>query len=242
MKIEKKYYCIFLLVIVLVSVFVCSSCFGKKSEGTNTASGTNTSGSNSSKNDLTPASLEKNITCSGAITKEGNLIAFIMNSNNVAVEVEVEVEFYDTNGALVGSDKESLNSLASNNEAVVEFWDTPNNFDNYKIYVDAVVSSAISYSDKVTLSHNNTGREVLVQVTNNSEEEIERVEVAIVYYLNNEVVGYDDDTEYDVKIGRSGNFTFDYPTDKRYNNVSFDSYKVFVNQVYSYNWSSIFIK
>ncbi len=232
MKDKRLYYYIGGVLVVLLLICLIFF-FTKDKNPTNTSSGTNTSGS--TKNDLTPAALQKNISYTSALTKNGSLVVFVKNSNKVVVELEVEVEYYDANGLLVKSDSDSLYAVDSNNEVAIEFWLTPDSFDNYKIYVDVNATNAISYSNKLEIVHNNTGKEITVQVKNPTENIIDNIGVSIVYYLNDQVVGIDTDSAYDIKPNRSGNFEFNYPTDRRYNNVLFDKYKVFVNEAYSNN-------
>ena len=204
------------------------------STGTNTSSGTNPYGQNTNSN--TPANLEKNISTSGAVTDLGKLIVFVTNNNSVAVDMEIEAEFYDANGAIVGSASEDLRAVGPNADIVVDLWSTPDRFDNYKIYVDVVQTEQTSYFDKVELVHNNTGKKIAAQVKNNSSDTIERIAVSVVYYQGDKVVGYEHDTESDIKPGRSANFNLNYPYNKNYRNVKFDNYKVFITEAYSYNW------
>ena len=93
-------------------------------------------------------------------------------------------------------------------EVAVEIYDTPDNFDSYKIYTDAEkVTYVKSYIDQIEISHNKTD-EVVAQVKNNSSDTISYIEAAIVYYQGDNVVGFDDGIESDIKPGRSGNFNF----------------------------------
>lgn len=220
-------------VIIGFMVFGLTGCGSNSAQPNST--GTNTSsGSNTNKNSA--VELEKNITSSGAITDLGKLIVFVTNSNKVAVDMEIEVEFYDANGVIVGSDSEDLRAVGAGAEIAVDMWSTPSSFDNYKIYVDVEQTNEISYFDKVELVHNNNGEEIAAQVKNNSDDTIEYITVSVVYYQGDKVVGYDDGIEVDVKSGRSANFTLYYPYNSDYRDIKFDTYKVFVNEAFSYNW------
>lgn len=209
-----------------------------KFNGNNTSTGTNNNQNNNQNNQkyYTPDELEKNIITSGAVTKKGKLVVFVINKNNVCVDMEIEVEFYDKNNTIVGSGKNSVNAVGKDSEIAVDIWDTPTSWDNYKIYVDLEQSRYESYLNKINITHSNNGKEIVAQITNNSNEIIERIEAVVVYYQDNVVVGYDDDMEFDIKSGRSANLNFGFPTDEKYNKIGFDTYKVFVNEAYSYNW------
>lgn len=231
----KKTNCIFkLFIFTFIFTVILTGC-GKSaspnSSGTNTSSGNSGSETNSQSGDL-----EKNITSSGATTAKGTLVVFAKNNNKIALNMEIEVEFYDKDNKIVGSDSKSIESVGANAEIAVEMYNTPNSFDNYKIFVDIEETKNTTYFDKVELTHNNNGKEIVVQVKNNSKETIEYMSVAVVFYQGDKVVGFDDGSESDTKSGRAANFNLYYPYNKRYDNVKFDNYKVFINEAYTYNW------
>ncbi len=223
----KIFTCIVLSFVILTG---CSKSVTPNSTGTNENTNSGKNENSSSEN------LGKNITNSGSVTERGKLVVFAKNNNNVAVDMEIEVEFYDANNTIVGSDSEELLGIGSNGEIAVEMYDTPENFDNYKIYVDVEKTNEISYYDQLEVAHNNNGEEIAVQVKNNSQDVIEYISVSVVYYQGDKVVGIDDDIESDIKSGRSANFNLDFPYDKNYDDIEFDNYKVFVNGAYSFNW------
>lgn len=226
---------LFVLAILFVGLLTgCSNDAEPNSIGTNPNS--NGSSSSNQSESYTSSELEKNITSSGAITELGKLVVFVKNSNKVSVDMGIEVEFYDANGTIIGSDSEDLLAVGSNGEIAVEMWSTPETFDNYKIYVDVEQTDENSYYNQVEVTHNNNGKKIAVQVKNNSQDVIEYITVSVVYYQGDKVVGIDDSIESDIKNGRSANFNLDFPYNKRYDDVKFDNYKVFVNEAYSYNW------
>ncbi len=232
------------MMLLLVFVIAFAGCGVKATGGSNTATGSNTStGTNSNDNStganmpqVSATDLEENITCSGAITALGKFVVFATNGNSIPVDMEIEVEFYDASGTIVGSANEELQAVGENAEVAVDMWSTPESFDNYKIYVDVKATDEISYFDKLNLTHSDNGENVAVQVTNNSDETIDYITVGVVYYQGDTVVGYGDGIESDVKPGRSANFNVYYPYGSDYNDVTFDNYKVFINEAYSYNW------
>ncbi len=226
---------LFVLSILFVGLLTgCSNDAEPNSIGTN--SNSNGSSSGSQNGNYSSSELEKNITSSGAVTELGKLVVFVKNNNKLTVDMEIEVEFYDANGTIVGSDSEDLQAVGVNGEIAVEMWSTPASFDNYKIYVDVEQTDEISYYDQVEVTHNNNGKEIAVQVKNNSQDVIEFITVSVVYYQGDKVVGIDDSIESDIKSGRSANFNLAFPYNKKYKDVKFDNYKVFVNEAYSYNW------
>ena len=179
---------------------------------------------------------EENSNVTGVVVPSGDLVVFTKNNKNVAVDMDFEVEFYDENGMIVGSSINYLTAVGAGREVVVEMSNTPKNFSTYKIYVDETESEEIEYFDEIKVVHNNNGKEIVVQVKNNSQDEIKYMTVMAVYYNQGKVVGIDEDMASEIAKGRSGNFTLDYPYDTEYNDVQFDEYKVYVTEAYSYNW------
>ncbi len=234
-----KFTRIFLIWVLFVGLLTgCSS--DKTTSASPNFSGTNPNNNETNKNNknenYSSSELEKKITSNGAITDCGKLVVFVSNNNKVPVDMEIEVEFYDANGTFVGSDSGDLLAVGSNGNIAVEIWSTPESFDNYKIYVDAEQTDEISYYNDIEISHSNNGEEIAVQAKNNSQDEIEYITVSVVYYQGEKVVGIASDIQNEIKSGRSANFTLNFPYDKKYHDVKFDNYKVFLNGAYSYNW------
>ena len=189
----------------------------------------------STDNNLT-SDAENNISVDAALAENGKLIVFVKNNNTVPVDIDIEVEYYDADGKFLGSSSDYLMAVGTGIEGAMEMCETPAVFDNYKIYTDVEISDEIEYFDQVEMTHNNNGQNVVVQVKNNSEDTIDYITVAVVYYNQGEVVGIEDGIASEVKPGRSGNFTLDFPCDSNYDDVEFDDYKVLVTEAYSYNW------
>lgn len=224
------------VLLIALTLFVITGCSSNRatpnSEGNNTATGTNTS--KSSKH--TTIDLNKNVVTSEAVAKNGKLIVLVTNNNTVAVDMEMEVEFYDAEGTIIGSDDEGFTAVSANATVAAEIYSTPDKWDNYKVYVDVEETNEISYFDKISINHSNSDRKIAVQVTNNSDETIEQITVAVVYYQDDKIVGLENGYEFDIKSGRSANFNIYYASDKNYRDVKFDTYKVIVTEAYSYNW------
>jgi len=231
MKNSKRLIVGVMLVCLMLLLAGCGS-----NEGTSSSTGSKSSdGSSESSSDTSSASgLGKNIKSEAVVTNRGKLVVLVNNNNNEYVDMDIEVEFYDKDGNFVGSGKESLYGVNKKSEVALGIYDTPESWDNYKIYVDATKTEDKVYYDKIEVTDNNNGEEIVAQIKNNSDDTIDSIHVSILYYQGDTVVGYGEDSEYDVKAGRSANFSFYYPFDNDYKDISFDSYKIFVNEASSY--------
>lgn len=164
----------------------------------------------------------------------GELIAIIKNDNKQIVDLDISVEFYDANNQFITEKEKFTFGVGEGREVAVNFHDVPENFATYKLYADASKTHTVTFFDKVELTHSNNGRNIIAQVKNNSGTVIDSMKVAVVYYKDGKAIGYDYDLESSVKADRSANFELDYPTDKNYREIPFDTYKVFLNSAESY--------
>lgn len=201
------------------------------SQSTNVAVGVN---SFAAASEPTKEELGQHIKTSGAVLENGKLAVFATNENEVPVDMDIKVEFYDENEAPVGSGEKYLYAVGQTAEVAAEIFSTPEAFQTYKIYVDAEAADNTAHFDQISLTHNNTGKEVVVQATNNFSDTIDYMTVSVVYYRGETPVGISESSDSQIDAGRAGNFTLRYPYDKKYKDVAFDSYKVFLTQAYSY--------
>lgn len=227
------------ILIVIALLLLCFCLFGcsEKSEKTGSAENEANTGYNTEENQDTAVPAEElsgNVKASGAVDKKGKLVVIAQNKNNTNIDLEIEVEFYDSKDNIVGSDSESFYGVGAGGEVAAELYSTPEKFDKYKIFADAKQTDTVCYYDKVKLSHNNNGEDIVVQLTNESKEEVGCMSVCVVYYRDDKIVGADDGTESDIKPGRSANFNINYPYSKNYKNVSVDKYRVFINEAYTW--------
>ena len=196
--------------------------------------GNNSSDSTSQGESTSAEDLEKNISVAEEGITESNLLVIVVsNDNDESVYVEVEAVFYDEDGNALNSETTYM-SIYSNSEMACYFYNTPSDFDTYEINFDADNSYYEDYSDQVEITDNDTGSQVTVQATNNSSETIESIDVAVVFYRDGTIVGFDEDFSYDLDAGKTDTFNIYYPFDENYENVEYDEYKVYFS---AYNFT-----
>lgn len=179
--------------------------------------------------DFDTEKIEKNITISEIEeAKDGSLVAIVKNDNDEVVEIEIEVVFYDSEENSLGSDTCYL-SMYNKQEMACEFYDTPSDYNDYEVNVVAEENYYPNYFNQIEVTDNDTGEQVVVQVTNNADEEIEVIDVAVVFYKDGKIVGYSGSYESNLRSGSKSTSNIYYPYDENYNDVSFDDYKVFVS-------------
>ena len=213
------------LLVLFSCIIFTTGCgiFSNNEEGSNTSTGVNDS-----------IRLSENISNTQHVLTDGNIVVIAKNNNKELVELEIEVELYDESGTYLGKESDYLTAFAPNSEAALIFKLSDLNYDTYKIYFDAKKSNEISYLDQIEIVHNDNGEEIVAQIKNNSNNTIEEINASIVYYQGDKVVGYEYDYDINIQSGRSANLEFSYPYDRNYDNIRFETYKIFVNTAYSY--------
>ena len=189
------------------------------------------------KNTLIPKSKEElisNIEVEDEILKDGTLITIIKNNNNCDVKnLVIEPIFYDTEDNVVGTAKSNFRVIKAGSEVAVNDYSVPNKFEKHKINLNISEGREYeSYTDKISVTSNNTGEKVMVTAINESEVDLARLNIAVVYYKEGKPVGLFEETQYQIKKGETKYFNIMYAYDKNYDNVEFDEYKIFINSAY----------
>jgi hypothetical protein len=184
--------------------------------------------------------LSKGISVSDQRLKTNDILITLKNNNSKLVDLKIEVEFYDEDDNLVDSQTDNVKCFDPNAEvmSLVGTGYGIDEYDHYKVFVDAEASDDISVRKDLEISNNDNGNQIVTQVLNNSEEEIDSVEIVVLFIKDGEIVGARENSEYNIKPGRSGNLKTSYPySRKTYKDIEFDEYKVVLKEAYVYDWS-----
>ncbi len=236
------------IVIIMMSIIILAGLgFGlwyfvirsdeSNSNNTNTNSNANTNENTNTNTNTTPQYIEDdNFAYQLATTERGRLILISKNKTDKVLDVKIEIEFYDKNGTILGSDSDYVFGYAPGQEIVSSFYSAPEKYDSYKIYFDAEDSFYTPrYKDIEIITNDNKETEkIIIQFKNTSDTEIKSVEAGVVFYKNGKIIGYDSDYDTTIKVGRSANLSIRYPYDRYYDTIEFDEYRVFINSAYSY--------
>ena len=258
----KKYWyilCLIIVVIVAIILFLPSKTDSDKSGNTNsnntnsniTENNSSNENANESEKNNNSANSEKNDPNIGIVgTKEinnnveyafvkaenGDYVLIGTNKNDGINHIEFTVEFYNNKDQYVGKSYADLNAVPKNSEFALDLFDVPKTYDHYKVFVDVEKTTNKSYVDQLKATAIESDGKIVGQVKNTTNEEIEFMNIAIVFYKNNKVVGHDDTTVGETKPGRSANFEFYKPYDSSYKDMEFDSYKIYINSAHTYSW------
>ena len=244
----KKYWYVAIIIVLIVIILILllsnksnsnaksNSDFNESSSTTNnTKENSNTEKKNTNNNQAKTGTSE-NVEYSLVKAEDGNYILFGKNKNDGTNEIVFTVEFYNEKDEFIGKGTADLTAVSKNTEFAIDLYDSPKSYDYYKVFVDLEKTDNKSYTDKLTATATINDDKVVGQVKNTTDEIIDYMSISVVYYKDNKVVGYDDTLVGETKPGRSANFDFYKPYDENYDDLEFDTYKIYINDAYSYNW------
>ena len=192
---------------------------------------------------LTSEQATKNIQYVTVETNDG-LLVILQNDNKIDVTTEVKVVFYDKNGDMLSTDDDYIKTFKAGGQAVMDFiYPYDKNYDKVEYdkfdIIPTVDLKSIwklkSYVNEVSISSNIGADGIMAKVTNNSNVNLNGIDLTILYYYNNTVVGYNDKFVYDLKSKKNETIEFDIPYDNNYDDILYDNYKIVINEAYTFD-------
>ncbi|BCJ94719.1 hypothetical protein acsn021_22880 [Anaerocolumna cellulosilytica] len=178
------------------------------------------------------------------VTQETNdgLIVILQNDNTLDVATEVKVVYYGKNGDIVSTDNYHIKTMKSGGLAVVDF-NYPRNKNNKKIKYDRFeiiptvtmdsVPQLKSYVNEVSVSSTIGTDGIIAKVTNNSNVTLNEIDLIILYYSNNILVGYKKQNVNNLKSKKSKKVEFAIPLDNNNYDILYDNYNIIINEAYT---------
>lgn len=165
-------------------------------------------------------------------TLDNKVCAFITNKGTKTVdELEVQIIYKDQSGNIVDVDDDGHDMVLSN-QTVVSRFDTPQSFDTYEVEYTAEYDVHPKYQnhlEECDVKSNLGDDGVIIQITNNSNVEIEEFEYIVVFYKGNDVssVSFSQDV-YDISSKKT---IIEKVTTY---GIDFDRFEVYVNQAHTF--------
>ena len=183
----------------------------------------------------TNSSGKRNIVTYHAESTPYGAVAILENHYDYAVDLKVEFVYY-LNGTMVGIEKDYNYAFAAHSKCALQGWNADKTWDSFKINLRIErASNIITNNSGIHYSANFGNRNVVVKVDNNGRKNAFTT-IAVVFYKNGRIVGYDDHSA-DVKNpGSTAYLEFDFPFDRNFEDIIPDKFEVYVNDSYTYNW------
>lgn len=174
-----------------------------------------------------------------AIVNEENFIINIKNNNNSKVVIdEISLILKDEDGNFIKKVDcmDSNIPLNAGQDTISYMWEYGFDFSNYSNYeftfeinddTTGMFPAELYICDNFEITSNDTGEELAVTVKNNNNENAS-VLLNVLYYKDNNIVGFSGLNITDEIAGNSqGYINIPYPTDKDGDAISFDDYKLY---------------
>ena len=171
------------------------------------------------------------------------IVAILKNNNKVAVNLSAKLVYYK-NGKMIDTASDSNYAFESGTECALFFYgpiDSDYNiaeYDDYKITLSVEKGTNLVCGRKGINIESNFGADnVSAEVTNNSGKDLYSIQVAVVFYdANGNAIGHEYHYAKCLTNGSVDYLSFDFPYDSNYDTIQPSSYKVYVNNAYTYTW------
>ena len=179
------------------------------------------------------------VTCTSSYCTDYGAVAIYRNDSSRSVSITVKFIYY-IGSTPVETSIDNNYCLEPNRSCALRGWVMgTEDYTSYSMAVSCewASDSKIGNANSVSYSSNFGNKNVIVSVTNNGVQ-TEFTKVAIVFYKNGKIVGYDSHYADIQNPGSSDYLEFSFPyRSKAYNyeDITPDSYKVFINESYRYS-------
>lgn len=164
----------------------------------------------------------------------GNILITVKNDNSTSILLQAQVNFYDENNNLIDTEDAYFEPV-NPGKSVFEYVRTPNEaFSSYKTNIIKCDKNLIyvDYLKDIETKTKDTGDKLLVEVTNNSNKDIEVVDLFAFFYKDDKLVGISN-SNMPVKANGTVTVTIYYPSNKKYSDIKFDRSEVVAQAAYS---------
>lgn len=191
---------------------------------------TPTAGRNPDGSVASTADIESKIQITTVKSQNNKVCAFITNeSDSIVGEIKIQAIFKDSSGTMIDTDTNSVR-LVMPKSTIVLCLDAPKDYESFDIDKTVNVgeySYYTSYYDKCSITGNNGEKCVMVQITNNSDNEIDTLQYIVLFYKDGNIV--DTSTEYVSKIA-SGKTEVDKVNTY---SLEYDNFEIYLQCAYS---------
>lgn len=179
--------------------------------------------------------LSKNISMRSAVVKD-KILLFLTNDNQETVDIEIKIEYYNDKDKKIGSDEDIYSAILNKKEIALSFM-IYEEYEYFKVYLSTKESSYISLENHLGISErqDDENMKMVFNIKNNSDKKIDYLELTIIYYKNDEIIGVESEFGAAIKPNAQGKITLSYPLNDNFQALDFDNYKLYINEACAYN-------
>lgn len=174
--------------------------------------------------------LNENFTIKGYKIVDGILVE-MHNENNQTIDADIKIEFYDSEGKIVGVETTYMFDVAAKAKSYEKIYVDDINYETYK--VTAKLETSINekvYNDKIQIvSMNIVDDEYLIQIKNNSETQLDSIEIGVLFLgKNNTIIAYEAESFNDINPGETTTGKVYLPYDENFDLINFEKSETIV--------------
>lgn len=218
----------------------------KDNDSSNNSGNSDNNGDNFNKEDNFSADEAlKNISYEVLDTGKG-VVAILKNNNDVTVSIDAKMVYYN-NGAMIGTTGGMDNyAFEPGTECALGFIGPTDNDFNYVDYNDYKLSmsiekgsdSLITGAKKISVNAQVGADNITAEFVNNSGKSLEFIYAVCIFYDKNKKAIDWEGKYINCKTPGSADYaTFDFPYDDNFDTVRPDSYEIYINHAYDYDWN-----
>lgn len=189
-----------------------------------------------SKDEFNENDARNNIKCISQKTEKG-IVTIVKNNYKYSVRLEIDCVYFNSTGAMVGTMSDDCYVLESGREAAL-FTGNPYDsnyedikYSSYNVNIKCGKPYYYGNADNIFCEGNFGSGNIVAAVKNNGTA-VSFTRVAIVFYKNGNIVGYDYHYADVDSTGATDYLQFSFPYDSNYDTITPDDFKLYVN--YSY--------
>lgn len=155
------------------------------------------------------------------------------NTSSEALDIEMNVKFYDKDKKPVGSDKVYAFCLDKGATYYDKLYITAD-YDSYEVDIEAEKAeySKSLKNEKFEIVDNVVSDDIYVEIRNNTSYEISNIELLIKYYKNGKLVALDTNDDYRISPDKTASFEFYVPYGENYKLIEYDKIEYEILTVY----------
>ncbi len=162
---------------------------------------------------------------------DGSILFTYENNNNLVVSVALEIEFYDANNQFLGSVKEYAYPAPYSKFLVkIGALSVKEGYASYKVNLTVNDYELVPVTiDTNKIMINDNGEAILVQYNNSTGNDIDNIELCILYYNGEKINGAECSSVQNTPAGNNANFEFEYYYANKNGGLIFDTYRFAVS-------------
>lgn len=169
-------------------------------------------------------------------TELGEIVMFFENTYTEPLSVEVDLKYLNDIGSeLTQYQRFGFMDIAPKTEQVMVFTSVNTEYSSYKYSYDPTdgISLGVTTINMDNIKTNDTGEKLITTYFNDSDEDLEMVELCVLYYNDDKLMHADCDRDYDIRKGEELMIEFNYSYEAKYKGLVFNKYEYYLHDAQS---------